>query len=951
MTLGTIVTCTFHKEKGIGKIISISNLFEERYAEIHFAAGETLTVPFQSLIPASDAISDANQGEYGHPAPFFARNALLRLEANLSEKKVSAAANFKITPLPHQILTVHFVLNRFQPRCLIADEVGLGKTIEAILAYQEIKLRKMVNRALIVVPSGLVLQWHEELRSKFNENFVIYNKEYVRTLKQSYGNESNVWNQHDKIIVSIDSVKPLRIDDSLSKDEKERREWHNKHVTDALGQSGFDLVIIDEAHKLSKLGDGHESARFKLGSILSESVPVFILLTATPHQGDPDLFHYLLKLVDPVLFASKERLKPELVQEVCVRNKKRAAVDFDGKRIFKHRITSLIPVKRNETENGAEIDLYNTVTEYITSFYNLARRNNDQIMILLLMLYQRILSSSSFALTATLLRRKQILQKEIICSDRIGESAEDSDEYSIDEILQNAKPQSDELLKTEMVFIETCIKKAEILTRTYGDAKFKELLNVINEIATREQDPAIKFIIFTEFRTTQDAIVEYLQRYGYSCSIIHGGIPREERVEQVELFRSTNQILVTTDAGGEGINLQFCYCLVNFDLPWNPARLEQRIGRVDRIGQKHDVFIFNFHLEDTIEDQVREILETKLDVIKKQFGEDRYADVMSLIQDEFSFDKIYLEGIVKREHESKELEHIAKAIFSRAKELLEQEEFSLPFSSFSTDAKELINSEINDIVASLVTNFLRYREIKINWYKENVDTCFFSNPFPSKDSSVTTIRNATFYNRDAVASDKIELINADHNLVKNIRNFFGSNQSIGCNTAVKIKAGKFLGTTGFWFVYRFHATNNLDRDKVSLISIFIENDGFVNGRISTFLFNAVKLDYEPIHSECISQLDKTLAETARKEAEIKAKDIFLATKLEWMKEIDVYAAKSTDYFRMKKTAIDNIRVDNIRDSKAKQLESEQAEYARIMTLKKNIVPKLELYQVAYVEFS
>ena len=758
MQPGDLVTCLLHEDKGNGKIISVSDLFEERYAEVNFSTGETLTVPFESLNSASDPLSGAIKGEYGHPSPFFSRNAILRLDANLSEMKVSAATNFKIMPLPHQILTVHFVLNRFQPRCLIADEVGLGKTIEAILAYQEFRLRKMVKRALIVVPSGLVLQWHEELRSKFNENFVIYNKEYIRTLKQSHGNECNVWNQHDKIIVSIDSVKPLKTDESLSKEEKQRREWHNKHVTEALGQSGFDLVIIDEAHKLSKHSDGHESARFKLGSILSESVPIFILLTATPHQGDPDLFHYLLKLVDPVLLASKEQIKPELVQEVCVRNKKRAAVDFDGKRIFKNRITSLVPIRRNETENAAEIDLYNTATEYITSFYDLASRSNDTIMMLLLMLYQRILSSSSFALADTLSRRKQILLKEDNHTEAIEELAEESDEYSIDEILQRARPESDELLKTELVFLDTCIKKAEILTRTFGDAKFRELLNVIREISIRENDPAIKFIIFTEFRATQDAIVEYLQRYGYSCSIIDGGISREERVEQVELFRSVNQILVSTDAGGEGINLQFCHCLVNFDLPWNPARLEQRIGRVDRIGQKKDVLIFNFHLEGTIEDQVRNILETKLDIIKEQFGEDRYADVMSLIQDEFSFDKIYLEGIARRESESEELEQIAKTIFNRAKELLEKEEFSLPFSTFSTDAKELINTGINDIVACLVTSFLRYREIRINRYKENADMCYFSNPFPSKELPDPIIRNATFYNNDASVSEKAELI-------------------------------------------------------------------------------------------------------------------------------------------------------------------------------------------------
>jgi len=951
MNAGSLVTCSIHPEKGNGKIISISSLFDAQYAEVHFSNGETLTVPLESLNPASDALLGVNQGQFGHPAPFFARNALLRLESNLSENKVTGAANYKITPLPHQVLTVHYVLNRYQPRCLIADEVGLGKTIEAILVYQEFKLRKMVNRVLIVVPSGLVLQWHEELLSKFNESFVIYNKEYIRTLKQSYGNETNVWNQHDKIIVSIDSVKPWRIDESLSREEKERRLWHNTHVTEALGQSGFDLVIIDEAHKLSKRGDGHESARFKLGSILSESVPVFLLLTATPHQGDPDLFHYLLKLVDPVLFANKDRLKPEFVKDVCVRNKKRAAVDFEGNRIFKQRITSIVPVKRNETDNAIELDLYNSVTEYITTFYNLAKKNNDQILILLLMLYQRILSSSSFALKNTLIRRQHILKKELDKSEEIEEYYDDSCEYSIEDILEKSTPESDELLQTEITFIEECLKKAESLTKIFGDAKLRELINVIKEISDREENPSTKFIIFTEFRSTQSAIVEFLIGYGYTCSIIHGGLSREERFEQVDLFRGDVQILVSTDAGGEGINLQFCYCLINYDLPWNPARLEQRIGRVDRIGQKNNVLIFNFHLEATVEDQVRDILEGKLKTVEKQFGEDRYADVMTLIQDEFSFDKIYLEAITKKETESKKLDKIAKEIYDRAKKLLEEEELGLPFSEFSSNASDLINTDINNIVSSLVLNFLKHKEIKVNWYKESVNTCFFNNPFAAKGSKDITIRNATFYNKDAVDSEKIELINADHSIVKNIRSFLNTNQSIGCNTAVKIKAGKFLNVIGYWFVYKFKITNNVDREKVSLISLFLENDGFINNRISTYLFNMIDLSYEPIHTELITNLNDDVISKAREEAEIKAKDIYLATKLDWMKKIDAYIEKSTDYFKLKENAVKNIRVDNIRKSKEIQLQQELAEHNRTTSLKKHIIPHLELYQAAYVEFA
>lgn len=947
---GTHVICEIHRNRGAGKVISVTDLFGESYADVLFSGGKALTVPTDTLIVLSDVAHSLQNGEFGSTAAFFARNALLRYKANLSESKIAGSANYKIMPLPHQILTVHFILNRFQPRCLIADEVGLGKTIEAILAYQEFKLRKMVKRVLIVVPSGLVLQWHEELLSKFDEQFVIYNKEYIRTLKQSFGTQTNVWNRHDKIIVSIDSVKPLRIDESLSNEEQQRRKWHNTHVTEALSQSGFDLVIIDEAHKLSKRGDGHESARFKLGSILSESVPIFLLLTATPHQGDPDLFHYLLKLVDPVLFASKDRLIPELVQEVCVRNKKRAAVDFDGNRIFKHRLTSVVPVRRSIHENSDELLLYDTVTDYITQFYNLAKRKNDNIQILLLMLYQRILSSSSFALAATLTRRKQVLS-EVIADDEFAEEMVDENgDLSIDELLQGAEPLDEAALQEELLFIDNCLKKAEILTKTWADAKFSKLLTVINEVSRREDDPEIKFIIFTEFRATLKAITGYLQRYGYQCSIIHGGLSREERLEQVEKFRTVNQILVSTDAGGEGINLQFCHCLINFDMPYNPARLEQRIGRVDRIGQKHDVLIFNFQLEGTIEDQVRTILEGKLEIIRQQFGEDRFADVLSLLQDEFSFDRIYLEGVAKRKQESMELQDTADKIYNRAKELIEQESLHLPFSKFSQDAKVLVNNELNNIIESLVLNFLAFKKIQVNWYKDETNACYFTDPFACK--GYTTIRNAVFYNKEALISEKSELINAEHPLVKNICSYFSQNSEKGICAAVKIKTGgKFSGITGYWFVYQFKVTNNKDREKFALISIFLENDGFCNNRISTYLYNTTKFTYETARTEPAIVPGESIAEKALQEAEVKARDIYLATKMEWISEVEEYEKKSEDYFRIKRNALENIRIDNIRKSKLLQLEREQKDFKDSLLAKKNIVPQLALYQACYMEFA
>jgi len=769
MQSGSKVKSHLYAEKGSGTIVGFRKLFDEQYADILFQDGTTITTKVDDLIVEGNPIFLLKNNQIDHPDIFFARHMMLRLQANISENTIVTSTNYKIQTLPHQLLTVNFVMNRFQPRSLIADEVGLGKTIEAILVYQEYKLRGIVKKVLIVVPSGLVLQWHEELFSKFDEKFIIYTKDYIRALKQSYGEDTNVWQLNDKIITSIDSVKPLKIEDDLDPKEIKRREWHNKHVFEDIARAGFDIAIIDEAHKLSKYGDGKESARFKLGEKLSESIPILLLLTATPHQGDEYLFLNLLRLIDPVLFTSRKALTPALVQEVTVRNKKRAVVDFDGNRIFKHRITSLIEIQRIQPENEDEIKLYELVTEYTSKYYNYAKRTNNQILMLLIMLYQRIVSSSSFALLDTMKRRKAYLESETDYIEQVLSEESDEDEIAIGALLKKWAFTKQEDIETEKKFLQTCIDLAKSLTVTFKDIKFRKLLEIIEAIKEREKDPELKFIIFTEFRATQGAIIRFLSKLGYICSHINGSLSREERVEQVELFRSTNQILVSTDAGGEGINLQFCYCMINFDLPWNPSRLEQRIGRIDRIGQNHDTLIFNFHLTDTIEDHVRCILEIKLQKIKKQFGEDKYTDVLTLLQDEFSFNRIYIDAVRMKEVESKQLDEIADKIYQRAKKILEKDDLLLPFSNFDQDAKPLINTELNIIIKSLVLFYFNFHKIPIHWYKEEPELCYFNNPFISKNPDEPKIyRNVAFNNKQSIQKENIEFINFGHPLLANI---------------------------------------------------------------------------------------------------------------------------------------------------------------------------------------
>ncbi|CFX06421.1 SNF2-related [Syntrophomonas zehnderi OL-4] len=382
MKIGDQVRCQAAAEKGLGVIVGQQKLFQHNYVEVFFAGrGETISFPANELLTVQSPEEMVRQQQFSPARRFLLRLFNQQLQASYTSDGLQTAANFKILPLPHQLLAVKYVLNQPSPRVLIADEVGLGKTIEAALIYEELKARGMVERVLIVAPSGLCLQWQEELRQKFDEDFAIYDRETVQTLKQLHGQSTNIWRLKDRIITSLDFIKPKKMNEEIQETALRRRGWHNEHVSEAAAQAGFDLVIFDEAHKLTKDMSGEETARFKAGKVLAETAPCFLLLSATPHQGDSVRFRYLLSLIDPHRFYRGCDLNPENVKAITVRNNKRAVVDFQGQRLFKQRITSLCKISRDKAEDAIELQLYAAVSEYVSKFYNLARQEQNQTMV------------------------------------------------------------------------------------------------------------------------------------------------------------------------------------------------------------------------------------------------------------------------------------------------------------------------------------------------------------------------------------------------------------------------------------------------------------------------------------------------------------------------------------------------------------------------------------------
>lgn len=945
MKIGSKVTSKTYHEKGNGFIVSFSEFMGESYAEVQFQNGELLTIEKNDLQELSNISSQFAISEFASSHLFLSRLLCSQIDCLLTERELISSVNYKIQPLPHQLLTIDFVLNRYKPRCLIADEVGLGKTIEAILVYEELKLRGFANKVLIVVPSGLILQWQEELRLKFDETFIIYDNQYIKHLKQTYGKESNVWEHHDQIIASMDTIKPYKLKKDIDAKERKRREWRNRYIFEDIKEAGFDLVFFDEAHKLTKKSDGNTTSRYKLGIQLSEVIPIVLLLTATPHQGDESMFLNLLRIIDPITFKTTKSLTPKTVGEITVRNKKRAVVDFEGKRIFKHRITSLIKINRDEIRNSDEIELYNYVTDYVKEYYGIATFQNNSALIFLLILYQRITASSSFAVLNTLRKRLFFinqLEEEI-------EKALPDEESNMDDledfVLHKRIWDNSEEIETEKKFINHCIGLAKKVSANYSDEKFKKLIELIDEIKHRENNPELKFIIFTEFRATQTAIIEYLAKYGYRSSYINGGLSRDHKVEQIELFRNETQILVSTDAGGEGINLQFCYCLINFDLPWNPTRLEQRIGRVDRIGQSKNVLIFNFQLTNTIDDYVRETLERKLKLIKEQFGEDKYSDVITFLQDEFSFEKLYLDALIHKEKEEAIIEQQAEELYNKAVKVLEKDEMILPFTTFNQSADALVDKKSNNLIKKTIFYYFRSQDLEISEYKKNKGVYFFDSPFDVKNK----YRNIVFDNDIACDSEKYEFLNVSHPLLTRIRRLFNSN--LGSVSSFKINSSKFKNNFGILFYFKATVTNNLDKIYKSIIPIYLENGERYNGRISKHLKSLDNCEIENFPLSDKLNIDYDIAEKiAIESASEILMDILFKKKMEWNEQIDNFKVKAIDYYNYKRNAIEDIPIENIRNSKLEQIKAEQErEYANLEK-KKMIVPKLEIDQVCLMEF-
>lgn len=488
----------------------------------------------------------------------------LRYVVQLSKIKNETVGGFLsslasgIIPLPHQLHVLNRAMETNNIRYILADEVGLGKTIEAGMIIKELKGRGLVSRVLVVCPTGLVTQWASEMQEKFQEKFhVILPSDYdtIRRLTDS----NDVYGQLDQVISPMDSIKPLEKHAGWT---EERVEKYNEERVYSIINSGWDLVIIDEAHRVA--GSSGEVARYKLGSLLAQASPYLLLLSATPHNGKTEPFLRLVRLLDEDAFPNAKSIVKEQVAPLLIRTEKREAIDNNGKLLFKNRVTHLISLTWDE-RNNLQRELYELVSSYVSKTYNKALRNKKKNMclIFLLIIMQRMVTSSTAAIRQSLERRLNVLLNQRTHLGNLTEA--DLTELDIEDGVEEALEASSLDIELEIEELQRIISVAKQAQFQNQDAKVEPLLESIDAILSK--DKTQKIIIFTEFVATQKYLRNLLVNRGFSVTALNGSMDIGERNEAMLEFKNRTSIFISTDAGGEGLNLQFANIIINYDLP------------------------------------------------------------------------------------------------------------------------------------------------------------------------------------------------------------------------------------------------------------------------------------------------------------------------------------------------------------------------------------------------
>ncbi|ENY3669411.1 DEAD/DEAH box helicase [Pseudomonas aeruginosa] len=906
-------------------------------------------VPRSALRPLSaDLQPEIEAGRIAYVAAAAKVAEVLEGSTSATEGHVLLAPmESNVIPLPHQIHALSRAISGDRVRYLLADEVGLGKTIEAGLVMRELKLRGLVRRILVVSPKGIATQWVAEMQTHFNEQFQLVLGDDIGTLQRlapGADHRSSAWSMFDQVIVSLDSVKPM---DKRRGWTAERVAEYNRSRFEDLITAGWDLVVVDEAHRLG--GSTDQVARYKLGKGLAEAAPYVLLLSATPHQGKTDAFHRLMNLLDDDAFPDMDSVSRERVAPYVIRTEKRKAIDADGKPLFKPRRTQMAPVAWESRHHLQQL-LYEAVTDYVREGYNQALREKKRHIGFLMILMQRLVVSSTRAIRTTLERRLAALKEgEQQASLRLAElengadGSENFDElYDMDgqELLDELLKSHVSALQSEGSHVETLLDAAVRCEQAGPDAKAEALIEWVYELQAEENEPDLKVLIFTEFVPTQQMLKEFLEARGISVVTLNGSMDMEERKQAQDAFRKSHRVLVSTDAGGEGLNLQFAHVIINYDIPWNPMRLEQRIGRVDRIGQPKKVRAINFVFEDSVEFRVREVLEQKLSVIFDEFGIDKTGDVLDSAQAGEMFEDVFALAILNPDGIETSVDHTVARLRDEIQQVREASAIYGISEEPDVQAAERLRSHpLPHWVERMTVGYLNSHggaaSRKRSWWELN---------WPDGQEH----RKAVFNAREADRLADATLLNLENSRVRGLAlNLpqIAAGQPLPCATVSGLPAS----ISGLWGLFEIRLQAGMHQKTQLLripmvrrgyVSVFLSEEGKLFLPTARHIWDALQTAEAEVQATLGQDESITAHERLQIAAEQAGQELFDALQQAHLASVNREEERGMVAFTSRRKAIERVGLPEVRQYRLARCDAEETEWRHELQSARQIVPEI-----------
>ena len=863
-------------------------------------------------------------------------DALNNYTKTIGEDVLLAPLDSAVTPLPHQLDTLKRAIGGSTVRMLLADEVGLGKTIEAGLIIRELKLRGLIRRVLIVAPTGLTKQWISEMKVHFGEEFHLFIPSKVEAADEllkaarssiNLGNEdeNNPYLLSDSVVCPLDAIKPIRRRKGWTKEQVD--EYNMKRFLNVV-HADWDLVVIDESHRVA--GADETVARFRLGMGLGEAAPNILLLSATPHQGKSDAFHRLLSILDPEEFESQRLLTKASIQPYMIRHDKRKTVDGSGNSLFRPRHTHTLTINW-EARHQPQRELYEAVTEYIRHGYNaLARMTKKKRVVVgfLLVLIQRLMASSTPAIGRMLEKRLNILKNPQPESDMGADIVSMFDNYvaMTGEEMEEQQLSVSEISDGEIAQVESLLNLVRIAQNAGPDVKAEKLLDLLYELQ-RDDDQNIKMLIFTEFTATQEMLKNYLTARGISCCIINGSLDIGERLSQQSRFADDAQVLISTEAGGEGLNLQFCHVVVNYDMPWNPMRIEQRIGRVDRIGQKHDVQAFNLMIGETVEAHVREVIEQKLATILNDLGVNKLSDILDSGDASADFDAVYKAAMQAGSNIEDPLKKIEQVLRDAAKSA---RQFAYLYESPGVTAdvaQDYLQHPFPYWVESMVTSFCRSHGGAATRQKQD-----WSIRLPDG----TMIPHAVFNLKDLEKNPAAAFLAVNRSEVSDMLLELMRHHETGSRIPVISCQDLPSAVNGTFALYKLDVKSG-DWSRSRVLPIFLSDDGRPFSNTAKTIHDLLLSGSFTTSGSADSDFDRLW-----RAAEGILEPYFVDLQQIYDEEQANELKKKTQLYESRKRSLGRVGIDNIRLSRLSQLEKERRNYIENHNRKMALLPEVQL---------